>query len=220
MKLLQHPHVLLTFDKVHNPLRLPHETTSERPKVVRTPFVFYTFVCEMCFTPQRRALFRHRNFQKWSEAEVLCTVWLGHVLRAAPACNFSFLISPDGSAPAALASLLLGPQNHWQNRVNCNFLSFRAPASSFFWLFLLSDLSSLLFSSLTAFPSVHIVGSLTSKISTNMSNDYSLLSVSYLSYGNMDHLNRSLTEYEIFDGSWPNSYGPLPILKSVATPLN
>ena len=31
------PHVLLTFDKVHNPLRLPRETTSERPKVLRTP---------------------------------------------------------------------------------------------------------------------------------------------------------------------------------------
>ena len=28
-------HVLLTSDKVHNPLRLPRETTSERPKVVR-----------------------------------------------------------------------------------------------------------------------------------------------------------------------------------------
>ena len=33
-------HVLLTFDKVHNPLRLPRETTSERPKVVRTCGVF------------------------------------------------------------------------------------------------------------------------------------------------------------------------------------
>ena len=40
MKLLQKPHVLLTFDKVHNPLRLPREATSERPKVLRTPQVF------------------------------------------------------------------------------------------------------------------------------------------------------------------------------------
>ena len=40
LKLLQNPHVLLTFDKVHNPLRLPRETTSERPKVLRTPSVF------------------------------------------------------------------------------------------------------------------------------------------------------------------------------------
>jgi len=29
------------FDKVHNPLRLPRETASERPKVVRTLGVLY-----------------------------------------------------------------------------------------------------------------------------------------------------------------------------------
>ena len=38
--MLQNPHIFLTFDKVHNPLRLPRETTSERPKVVRTPCAF------------------------------------------------------------------------------------------------------------------------------------------------------------------------------------
>ena len=32
----RNPHVLLTFDKVHNPLRRPCKTTSERPKVLRT----------------------------------------------------------------------------------------------------------------------------------------------------------------------------------------
>ena len=42
-------HVLLTFDKVHNPLRLLRKTTTKRPKVVRTPSVFYTFDFEMCF---------------------------------------------------------------------------------------------------------------------------------------------------------------------------
>ena len=35
-KLLRNPHVLLSFDKVHNSLRLPREMTSERPNVVRT----------------------------------------------------------------------------------------------------------------------------------------------------------------------------------------
>ena len=34
---------------------------------------FVHFDLEMCFAPQRRALFRHLNFQKWSEAEVLWT---------------------------------------------------------------------------------------------------------------------------------------------------
>ena len=92
----------------------------------------------MCFAPQRRALFRHLNFQKWSDAEVFCTFWLRNVLRATTACihlnfqkwsdakvfctfwlrnvlrattacNFSSLIWPAGSAPAALASLLFDP---------------------------------------------------------------------------------------------------------------
>ena len=36
LEMLQNPHVLLTFEKVHNPLRLPRETASEPPKVVRT----------------------------------------------------------------------------------------------------------------------------------------------------------------------------------------
>ena len=43
----------------------------------------------MCFAPQRRALFRHLNFQKWSDIGVLCTFWLGNVLRATTACTFS-----------------------------------------------------------------------------------------------------------------------------------
>ena len=34
---------------------------------------FVHFYFGMSFAPQRRALFRHRNFSKCSEAEVLCT---------------------------------------------------------------------------------------------------------------------------------------------------
>ena len=90
LEMLHNPHVLVTFDKVHNPLRLPRETTSEPPKMVRTWCALYilTWKCasrhsgvhfcdistsksgpklacfvhfhfEMCFAPQRRALFRH-----------------------------------------------------------------------------------------------------------------------------------------------------------------
>ena len=36
LELLQNLHALLTFDKMHNPLRLPRESKSERPKVLRT----------------------------------------------------------------------------------------------------------------------------------------------------------------------------------------
>ena len=50
---------------------------------------FSTFDLEMCFTPQPRALFRHLNFQKWSENDVLCTFWIGNVLRATMPCTFS-----------------------------------------------------------------------------------------------------------------------------------
>ena len=53
--------------------------TCQLPKLVRTWCVFSILVCflhfdlEMCFAPQQRALFRHRNFQKWSDAGVFCT---------------------------------------------------------------------------------------------------------------------------------------------------
>ena len=183
----------------------------------------------MCFAPQRRALFQHLNFQKWSErgvfctfwlgdvlpattactfstsqlpkavrssgvlyiltwkcasrhngvhffdiatfqcseAEVFCTFWLRHVLRATRACNFSSLIWPAGSAPAALASLLFDPpEPQIIGKTQCftTFLPFHASASSFFSTFLSSNLSLLSASSLLCFSSVHIVGSLTSKL--------------------------------------------------------
>ena len=73
LEMPQNPHVLVTFDKVHNALRLPRETTSERPEMVRTWWCFVHFDLEMCFAPQRRALFRHLNFQKWSAPLVFCT---------------------------------------------------------------------------------------------------------------------------------------------------
>ena len=50
---------------------------------------FVHFDLETCFAPQRRALFHHLNFQTCSENGVLCTFWLGNVLRATMVCNFS-----------------------------------------------------------------------------------------------------------------------------------
>ena len=110
------------------------------------PWCFQHLHFEMCFAPQRRALFRHLNFQKRSDAEVFCTYWLRNVLRATTACNFSSLIWPAaGSAPAALASLLFDPpelQIIGKTQCVATFLPFRASASAFFWLFLFSDLLS------------------------------------------------------------------------------
>ena len=92
---------------------------------------------------------------------MFCTFSLPNRLRATTACNFLFLISPDVSAPAALASLLFNSpesQNHEKNQCFTIFLPFRAPAFSFFWFFLFR-----FFSLLTAFLSLHIVGNLISK---------------------------------------------------------
>ena len=60
-------------------------TSKSGPELV----CFVHFHLEMCFAPQRRALFRHRNFQKWSDIGVFCTFSLGNVLRATTACTFS-----------------------------------------------------------------------------------------------------------------------------------
>ena len=114
-------------------------STSQLLKSGPTLVCFVHFDLEMCFAPQRRALFRHRNIQKWSENGVFCTFWLGNVLRATTACTFSSLIWPAGSAPAALASLLFDPpepQIIEKTQWIATFLPFRASASPFFWLFL------------------------------------------------------------------------------------
>ena len=70
----------------HNGVHFFDISTSKRGP---NPSVSYTFDLEMCFAPQRRALFRHRNFQKWSENGVLCAFWLGNVLCATMLCTFS-----------------------------------------------------------------------------------------------------------------------------------
>ena len=63
--------------------------TSQLPKSGPNLVCFVHFDFEMCFAPQRRALFRHLNFQKWSERGVFYTFWLGNVFRATTACTFS-----------------------------------------------------------------------------------------------------------------------------------
>ena len=84
------PLVFLTFCSKrasrHSGVHFFHISTSKSgPRMVC--FVHFDF--EICFAPQRRALFRHLNFQKWSKRGVLCTFWLGNVLRATTACTFS-----------------------------------------------------------------------------------------------------------------------------------
>ena len=153
-------------------------STSRLPKVFRS-------WCGLCILTWKSASLQHSvhffdisTSKNGLKQSVFLHFWLRQVLRATTACNFSSLIWPDGSAPAAFASLLFNPpepQIIGKTQCVAPLLPFRAPASSFLRLFLFSDLhfssllsSSLLFSSLTlptsAFPSV--VGSLTSKLSS------------------------------------------------------
>ena len=204
-------HLTWKYSSRHSGVHFFNSSTSKSgPKLVC--FLYSDF--EMCLAPQRRALFWHLNFQKWSGPGVFCTFWLRNVLRATAACTFSTaqlpkvvrswcsfyiltlkcawrhngvhifdiststnmwcfvhfglemcfapqrraissLIWPHGSAPAALASLLFDPpEPQIIGKTPCfaTFLPFRAPASSFFWLFLFSDfLSSTLLSSTLLF---------------------------------------------------------------------
>ena len=153
-------------------------STSQLPKVVWWCSVFQHFDLEMCFAPQRRGLFRQLNFQKWSDVGVFCTFGLPNVLGATTACNFSSLLWPAGSAPAALARLPFDPpepQIIGKNTVNRDFPTF-SRTCIFFLLTSPSLIFSLLdFSVLTlptsAFPSLHIVGSLTSKLPSSNNNN-------------------------------------------------
>ena len=97
LKMLQNPHVLVTFQWIHNPLHLPHKTTSERPKCLRDPQFLTLLTSKLCFAPQRRALFRHLNFQKYSETSVL-TLFTSKCASRHNAVHF-FVISTSKTAP-------------------------------------------------------------------------------------------------------------------------
>ena len=182
LDMLQNPHVVLTVDKVHSPLRLPRKTTSERPKVVRACLFFNIFISKYASRHNGAHFFdisTAKSFWNWSVVHILTSK---NVLRATTACTFSTsqllkvfrswgvlyiltskcaschnsvqfssLIWPAGSAPAALASLLYDPPEP-QIIGKTNVSRLFQPASSFFWLFLFSDLlsSSLLFSSFSS----------------------------------------------------------------------
>ena len=145
----------------------------------------------MCFAPQRRALFRHRNFQKWSEPLVCLTFWLRNVLRATTACTFLTSQLPKVVRQWCVLYILTWKCASRHNGVqffisHLYFSTLRSPKSlekhsvsrlsylfahlhllssySFSSTLLSSNLPLLSASSLLCFSSVHIVGSLTSKL--------------------------------------------------------
>ena len=116
-------------------------STFQTSESAPTLWCFYHFDFEMCFAPQWRAIF------------------ISHLPRRLRTRDFSEPnFGPSGST------------EHWKTQCFMTFLPFRAPAFSFFWLFLFSDLFLLLWflfsprTALTPVASVHIVGSLISKL--------------------------------------------------------
>ena len=217
----------------HNAVHFFNILTS---KSAPRPSVSNLFDFQMCFAPQRRALFQYLNFQKCSETLNFWHNLLPNLLRATTPSAFStsqlprvlrtpqslthftsksasrhnavhfsnistsksgpmvrcfvpfhfeigfapqrratfHLLSPQMSPhPPLLASLLFNrpePHKHEKTQYFATFLPFRAPASSFFWSFFFW-----LFSIMTAFSSLHIVGSLTSKFSSMIFFKYMIL---------------------------------------------
>ena len=113
----------------HNSVHFFDISTSKSGPTLRC---FVHFHLEMCFAPQRHALFRHLNFQKWK-----C---------ASRHNGVQFFISPLASwlrtrrfsEPTFRPS---GATNHWKNTVNRDF-----PTFSRISIFFLLTLSLLLFS--------------------------------------------------------------------------
>ena len=120
----------------------------------------------------------HLNLQKWREHVVLWTFWLRNVLRATTACTFPtsqplkvlrswgvlYILTSKCASRHSGVQFFISHLARWLRtrlfseptfrpcgKTQCfaTFLPFRAPASSFFWLFLFSDLlSSALLSSI------------------------------------------------------------------------
>ena len=110
---------------------------------------FVHFDLEMCFSPQPHAMFRHRNFKKWSGADVFCAFSLENVKTA---CIFWFLLGPHDSFTSLLFdspdTRIIGKTQHFATS-----LTLGACVSSFEWLYVRVDLPSCDLTSLVCFSS-------------------------------------------------------------------
>ena len=135
-------------------------STSQLPKVVREWCVLYILTWKCASRHNGVHFFDISTSKSGPRLPVFLHFWLGNVLRATTACNFSSLIWPAGSAPAALASLLFDHRSHKSlekhsaSRLSYLFAHLRLLSSDL----VSSDSSHLCFST------VHIVGSFTSKL--------------------------------------------------------
>ena len=100
---------------------------------------FVQFDFKMCFAPQRRALFQHLNFQKWSEHILTCKCASRHNgVQFFISHLASWLRTRRFSEPTFRPS---GASNHWKNTVFRDF-----PTFSRICIFFLLTLSLLIFS--------------------------------------------------------------------------
>ena len=159
-KCFKNPHLLLTFNKVHNPLRLPRESTSERPKVVRTPCAF-NILTSKCASRHNGVHFFDISTAKGGP-KLVCALYILTSKCAPRYIGVQFFISHLASwlrtrgfgEPTFRPS---GAPNHWKNGVFRDFPTFSRIcvffllrlSSSFSLLFSSLLFSSLLFSSLT-----------------------------------------------------------------------
>ena len=173
---------------------------------------FEHFDFEMCFSPQRRALFRHLNFQKWSDNGEFCAFWFRNVLRATTACAFSTSQLPKEVRHWGVLYILTSKCASRHNGVQffishlASWLRIRRfseptfppsgapnhwkntvfrnfPTFSRICIFFLLTLSLLLFS-LPCSSSVHFVGSLTSKFPSVIYQIYIYINISIYIYIN------------------------------------
>ena len=158
----------------HNGIHFFNISTS---KSGPTMVCFVHFDLEMRFAPQRCALFRHLNFQKWLRATKACTFSTSEppkVVRTTGVFNMLtskcasrhtgvhfFDIPTSKSAPRPRCFV----EKHSVSRLSHLFAHLNLLSSNSFSSTLLSsNLSLLSASSLLCFSSAHIVGSLTSKL--------------------------------------------------------
>ena len=121
----------------------------------------------MCFSPQRRAIFRQRNFKKCSETVNFWAFWLDNVFLATAACNFWFLLLTTWLRTRRFNEptfRLTWHANHWKNLAARDFSNIWRGLSFFLLTFALLHLRSPDFISFhlffICFSTLHILGSL------------------------------------------------------------
>ena len=119
----------------HSGVQFLNITTS---KMAPPLWCFPHFDLQICFSPQRRAIFEHRNVQNGSAPVVFCAFWLANVLRATAACHFSPVCQNSHLRTRRFSEATFrtsATTNHWKNTAIRDFTNiFRACWTPCYWL--------------------------------------------------------------------------------------